>query len=72
MLSFPIPFKTNFVPGSTNGGILKLIVFCFLARPVPLHVLQGLSINIPLPPHLGQVSLVLIKPPYSFSTKPDP
>src|SRR5881397_3614741 len=53
--AFPSPLSLRFWPSSAPGGILTCNFFLALSSPVPLQVLQGRSIIVPSPLHLGQV-----------------
>src|SRR2546422_8730108 len=54
----PSPVRRTRSPSSTPDGIFTDSVFCSLTRPLPLQVLQGVGITLPLPWHRGQVCAI--------------
>ena len=51
----PLPVDLSRAPESTPAGTRIVILLDFLIRPSPRHSLQGLSIVLPVPLHVGHV-----------------
>src|SRR5574344_1659291 len=49
-------------PSSTPAGMVSVITLLFSCKPLPPHARHGLSMIVPLPPHVGQVCCTAKKP----------
>src|SRR5471030_1977378 len=63
MPASPLPEERRREPVSTPGGILTLSFVFFATRPSPRHTVQGFSIFVPVPLHVGHVCVNVMIPP---------